>query len=127
VDEVAAKRIKVPWVPRMALARKGIVRKPSIQHHLDPANCDTLLGAIARARSWMDDLIEGRVNSFRDIAIRENKVERHIRRLVPLAFLSPRIVEAIANGAAPPHLTVTLLTSALPHSWAGQENKLEMV
>jgi hypothetical protein len=69
---------------RMALARKGIVWKPSIQHHL---------GAIARARSWMDDLIEGRVGSFRDIAIRENKVERHIRRLAPLAFLSPRIVE----------------------------------
>jgi len=119
--------IKVPWVPTMARARKGIAWKPSIQHHLDPANCDTLLGAIARGRSWMDDLIEGRVNSFRDIAIRENKVERHIRRLVPLAFLSPRIVEAIANGAAQPHLTVTLLTSALPHSWAGQENKLEMV
>jgi site-specific DNA recombinase len=62
-----------------------------------------------------------------DIAIRENKVERHIRCLAPLAFLSPRIVEAIANGTAPAHLTVTSLTSALPHNWTGQENKLGMV
>ena len=75
----------------------------------------------------MDDLIQGRVNSFDDIARRENKVERHIRRLVPLAFVSPRIIDAIANGSAPAHLTVTSLTSALSHSWAQQELKLGII
>jgi hypothetical protein len=57
-----------------------------------------LLTAIARARSWMNDLSEGRVNSFEEITRSENKIERHIQHLAPLAFVSPRIVEAIANG-----------------------------
>jgi hypothetical protein len=37
--------------------------------------------------------------------------------------VSPPIVEAIANGSAPADLTVTLLTSALPHSWTKQQKK----
>ena len=90
----------------------------------DPA---LLLTAIARARSWMNDLNEGRVNSFEAIARSENKVERHIRRLIPLAFASPRIVEAIANGYAPADLTVTSLTSALPRSWTKQEKRYGIV
>jgi site-specific DNA recombinase len=82
-----------------------------------------LLIAIARARSWMNDLTEGRVNSFVEIARSENKVERHIRHLAPLAFVSPRIVEAIASGSAPADLTVSSLARALLHSWAAQEHK----
>jgi site-specific DNA recombinase len=124
---LSSQMIQVAWAPAMARARKGIAGTPSDQLGLDPVHRDTLLTAIARARSWMDDLIEGRVTSFDDIARRENKVERHIRRLVPLAFLSPRIIDAIASGSAPADLTVTSLTSALPHNWAQQENKLGLV
>ena len=119
--------LHLPWTPTSASARKGIVWKPSAQTNLDPATSEVLLIAIARARSWMADLVEGRMNSFEEIARRENKVERHIRRLVPLAFVSPRIVEAITNGSAPADLTVTSLTSALPHSWTEQEKKFGVV
>jgi hypothetical protein len=45
-------------------ARKGIAWKLSAQTNLDPAASEVLLIAIARARSWMNDLAEGRVNSF---------------------------------------------------------------
>jgi site-specific DNA recombinase len=90
--------LHLTWTPASAAARKGIAWKPSA---LDPATSDILLTAIARARSWMNDLSEGRVNSFEEIARSENKVERHIRHLAPLAFVSPRIIEAIANGSAP--------------------------
>jgi site-specific DNA recombinase len=119
--------MQLPWTPTCVLARKGIVWKPSAQANLDPAMSNILLTAIARARSWMNDLTEGRVKSFEEIARSENKVERHIRRLIPLAFLSPRIVEAIANGSAPADLTVTSLTSALPHSWTKQQKKFGVV
>ncbi len=74
----------------------------------------------------MNDLIEGRVNSFEEIARSENKVERHIRHLAPLAFVSPRIVEAIANGSAPADLTVTMLARALPHGWAQADRSLHV-
>ena len=71
----------------------------------------------------MNDLSEGRVDSFEEIARSENKGERHIRYLAPLALVSPRIVEAIANGSAPADLTVTMLARALPHGWPAQEHK----
>ena len=59
------------------------------------------------------------------IAISRNPMaERHIRHLAPLAFVSPRIVEAIASGNAPADLTITMLARALPRGWAAQEHKL---
>jgi site-specific DNA recombinase len=116
--------LQLPWTPTGASARKGIAWKPSAKANLDPETIETLLTAIAKARSWMNDLAEGRIESFDDIALRENKVERHVRFLAPLAFVSPRIVEAIASGAAPSNLTVSVLARTLPHNWAVQERQL---
>jgi hypothetical protein len=42
------------------------------------------------------DLAEGRVASLHEIAKQEEKVERHIRLLTPLAFVSP--AKAIADA-----------------------------
>jgi hypothetical protein len=41
-----------------------------------------------------------------------------------LAFLSPRIIAAIADGTAAADFTVTGLAKALPYSWAEQERKI---
>ncbi len=116
--------LQIPWAPTSASARKGIAWKSSTQPNLDPEMIAALLTAIAKARSWMSDLAEGRASSFEEIARREDKVERHIRNLAPLAFVSPRVIEAIANGAAPADLTVTTLAHKLPHRWAEQESML---
>jgi hypothetical protein len=80
---LAPMTLPLPWTPTSASARKGIAWKPSAQTNLDPATSDLLLTAIARARSWMNDLSEGRVNSFEEIARSESKIERHIRHLAP--------------------------------------------
>ncbi len=72
----------------------------------------------------MNDIIEGRAASFDEIAEGEKIGARHIRFLVPLAFLSPRIIEAIAHGDVRCDLTVSSLARALPHHWAEQEEKL---
>jgi site-specific DNA recombinase len=85
------------------------------------ASRDALLTAIAKARTWIEDMQQGRVASFADIAQHEGQVERHIRLLAPLAFVSPRIIAAIADGTAPADLTVTGLAKALPYLWAEQE------
>ena len=113
-----------PWMPTAAKARKDIAWKPSTGSNLDPVDRDTLLIAIANARCWMSDLVEGKAASFDEIAEREGKVERHIRFLSPLAFLSPRIVEAIASGSAPPDVRVSALARRLPHCWTEQEQRL---
>jgi hypothetical protein len=72
----------------------------------------------------IDELAHGRLGSFAVLARREGKLERHIRLLLPLAFLSPRIVSGLLDGTAPAGLTITALARALPWSWAEQERRL---
>jgi hypothetical protein len=47
-----------------------------------------------------------------------------MRLLVPLAFVSPRIVSGLLDGTAPAALTTTALARGLPWSWAEQERRL---
>ena len=81
---------------------------------IKPARRETLLTAIAKARQWVDDMAQGRTATFAQIARREGKVERHVRLLAPLAFLSPRIVAAIIDGTAPANLTATCSPAHYP-------------
>jgi hypothetical protein len=91
---------------------------------MKPSRRESLLMAIAQSRSWVDELANGRVGSFAVLARREGKADRHIRLLLPLAFLSPRIVSGLLDGTAPADLTITGLARALPWSWAKQERRL---
>ncbi len=116
--------ITLPWAAPGFIAVKGIVHSPNARAALKPESRDALLGAIARARRWIDDLRQGKVGSFAAIAKLEGQGERHIRLLAPLAFVSPRIISAIIDGTAPADLTVTGLAKALPHSWAEQDRSV---
>ncbi len=117
-------KIILPWAAPSFAAVKGIVHTPSANAPMKPESRDALLSAIAKARAWIDDIRLGGVGSPSEIAGREGRGERHIRLLAPLAFVSPRIVAAIAEGTAPADLTVTGLAKALPYSWAEQEQKI---
>ncbi|WP_454916996.1 hypothetical protein [Xanthobacter sediminis] len=110
--------ISFVWQPQGR--RKGIAHEPSHRARLDPNASQATLTAIGRARRWMADVMDGST-SIEDIAARENTGDRNVRRLLPLACLSPNLVRAIADGTAPANLTVSSLTSALPHDWAAQE------
>ena len=118
--------VTLPWAAPSFIATKGILHAPSSRPMMKPEMRDALLTAIANARSWIDDLIEGRAESFAAIVKRESesKVERHVRFLAPLAFLSPRITAAIIDRSAPHDLRVTSLVKALPYSWAEQERRI---
>jgi site-specific DNA recombinase len=116
--------VPIPWTSTVQAGVKGIIHVPAHNTPMAPSRRDALLMAIAKARSWADELAHGRVGSFAVLARREGKVEQHIRRLAPLAFVSPRIVSALLEGTAPAGLTVTALARALPWSWAEQERRL---
>ncbi len=108
--------INIPWVPVKTALAKGVIGAPSANHPTDVRNGDALLMAIAKARAWIADLTEGHVNSLADIAKREGKVERHIRLLTPLAFVSPDTISDIVDGNAPP-IGVTELAKKVAYSW----------
>src|SRR5258707_7228041 len=116
--------ITVPFSAMIPAAARGILHSPSPCPTMSSEGRDVLLAAIAKARSWIDDIMEGRAASFAEIAKREGKVERHIRLLAPLAFVSPRIISGIIDGSAPAGLTVTGLAKSLPCGWNSQENQI---
>jgi site-specific DNA recombinase len=110
--------ISVPWASPGPGAAKGIIHVPAHNTPMKPSRRESLLMAIAQARSWVEELVNGRPGWF------AGKAERHVRLLLPLAFLSPRIVSALLDGTAPADLTITALARALPWSWAEQEQRL---
>jgi hypothetical protein len=68
----------------------------------------------------------GKARSVGELARRERIDSRSLRRLIPLGFLSPRIIEAIAEGRQPVELTLEALTRRidLPLLWSAQEQAL---
>jgi site-specific DNA recombinase len=109
----------------MQIRRRGFEMRLVIQGSGAPAPLVdlALVKAIARGRQWSDDLLAGRVESVAAIAKREQVLPHYVRRLTRLAFLSPKIVEAIAGGHQPPELTAKALTERIELSliWSDQE------
>jgi hypothetical protein len=84
---------------------------------------ETLVGAIARAYAWVEDIRTGRVSDISDIAAQERFPRSYVRAHLPLAFLSPKIVQGILAGKQPADLTLkqlmcrTDLSSDWPTQW----------
>ena len=74
---------------------------------MDEAMRLALLMAIVRSRTWIDKIVKDPATDFGAIAKGEHLAQRHVSFLTPLAYLSPRIIEAIAEGRSPTNLTVT--------------------
>jgi len=113
----------------MQMKRRGVEMRIVLQGHSTPNHVDLpLLKAVARARRWADDLVSGKARSVGELARQEGIDGRSLRRLLPLGFLAPRIIEAIAEGRQPVELTVEALTRRidLPLLWSAQEQALGM-
>jgi hypothetical protein len=116
------KSLRISRVFLMQIRRRGFEMRLVIQGNSAPAPLAdlTLIRAGARGRRWADDLLTGRVESIAAIAKREGVLPNYVRRLTRLAFLSPRIVEAIAAGRQPTELSAKALTERieLPLLWS---------
>lgn len=105
--------------PSQDAAAKGVIHMPDSCMPMPDHDRERLLTAIAKARCWIDDIVEGRASSLGDIAKREGKVERHIRLLAPLAFVSPKIISGFVNGTLSGS-PVTSLAKSVGYSWSRQ-------
>jgi site-specific DNA recombinase len=113
----------------IAFKRRGAETQlvlPGLAQQNDRSRCDpALIKAIARGRTWFEELATGRARSLQELAERDGITRRYIRRLVGLAFLSPHLVEAILQGRQPVELTATRLTEIdLPLDWTEQRRLL---
>ena len=114
------------FVP-LQLKRRGVAMRLVIGGGVSTRKTDpTLLKAVARGHKWFNQLISGEAVFTREIAVRERVNERFVRRLIHLAFLSPAIVQAIAEGRHPVDLTAEALSRGIdiPISWVKQNAAL---
>lgn len=114
------------FVP-LRMKRRGVAMRLVIGGGVSTRKIDpTLLKAVARGHKWFNELVSGRAVFTREIAARERVNERFVRRLIPLAFLSPAIVQAIAEGRHPADLTGEALSRGIeiPVEWAKQNAAL---
>jgi DNA invertase Pin-like site-specific DNA recombinase len=87
---------------------------------------ETLVKAVARACAWFDDIRMGKIADLSEIAIREKLPRSYIQAHLPLAFLAPRIVQAILDGTQPADLSAKQLMyrTDLSVEWAKQTSQL---
>lgn len=117
-------------VAPVTLRRRGVETKliidgpdgPNTAPHPDIA----LIKVIAQAHRWKDDILSGRFPTLRTLARTYDKDERYVARLLPLAFLAPRIVDATLAGEHPIDLTAQDLVTLndMPPDWSVQATKL---
>lgn len=81
-----------------------------------------LIGMIARAHLYLEAHTDGTNASHADIAAHFNAHGPDISRILLMAFLSPKITEAILTGQQPVDLSIAKLTRMLdlPIGWKDQ-------
>ena len=112
----------------LSIRRRGVEQRlvidgqaPSLRRPDRP-----LIETLARARAYLEALTDGQGLTRKDVADRFGAHPEDVSRLLPLAFLSPRIVEAILLGEQPADLSVRHLARSidLPIGWAEQSRLL---
>jgi len=95
----------------MRIRRRGVELRLILDGHFrQPPQVDpALLKALARARTWFEELTSGTAASLAEIARREGLRKRYIARLTKLAFIAPAIAEAIATGRTPIGVNLQML------------------
>jgi site-specific DNA recombinase len=78
-----------------------------------------LVGAIAKGRQWLDDVVSGRVTTIQEICIREKCSVRHVNMTISLAFIAPNLVRAAVEGRLPRGIGVERLRDP-PAEWSRQ-------
>jgi hypothetical protein len=82
--------------------------------------------AIARGVTWFEQLACGRGDTIKSIARHERVTDRYVSRMIELAFLSPRIVEAALSGKTEVRVSAKrlVLDVKLPMEWPLQSHAL---
>lgn len=112
----------------LAIRKRGIERRLVIEGPFVRRPDRALIDMIARAHAYLDALTDGQGIGRKDVAERFDVHPEDVSRLLPLAFLSPGIVEAILTGRQPADLSVRYLArdTELPMDWADQGKLLGM-
>jgi site-specific DNA recombinase len=120
--------ISVLTVDLQFLKYRGKVRLvlPPDSPHVKTTEVRSLIRAIARAHDWVDQILKGEARNQREIAVSVGLNERYVSRILPLAFLSPDITQAILDGKQAAGQSLEDFVG-LPMTWSEQSRLLNIL
>jgi site-specific DNA recombinase len=113
--------IKMP----VRFRRRGVEAKLVVQDQQRPVSRPdpNIVKALARAHEWFGQIVRGEADGIGAIARAERLDRAYVTRVLCLAFLAPKFIEALIKGQHPTEMTAkALINSALKTSlsWCGQ-------
>jgi hypothetical protein len=125
--EKADGALHVPWHKAPSTRRREILPAgpvpPQNARAMRSENRATLIASIARARRWLNELINNPAATTESVARRETCSVRRINMTISLAFLAPDLVKAAIEGGLPRGMGVVRLCD-LPAEWHRQHQML---
>jgi site-specific DNA recombinase len=119
--------LTIPWKkPPTKKARQILLPHNTSRSEVRPQRFERrarLVGAIARGRQWLDDVVSGRVTTVAQLCAREKCSMRRVNMTISLAFLAPNLVAAAVEGRLPRGIGIERLRD-LPTEWSQQFNAL---
>jgi DNA invertase Pin-like site-specific DNA recombinase len=113
----------------ITLKRRGVEAKIVLEGSppASPTRDPMLIAIIAKAHHYLQALTDGSGAGHTEVAEQLGIHGPDISRILPMAFLAPKITEAILTGRQPADLTIAKLTRRLdlPMSWSEQADLLE--
>jgi DNA invertase Pin-like site-specific DNA recombinase len=121
VEQPPSVTILVPFtLRRRGFETKLVLEGPSARHQPD----DSLVDLLAKAHVLLGMLTDGSGRTIADVANTTNIHVADVSRILPLAFLAPKITEAILRGRQPIELTARALArDDLPILWFDQRQR----
>ena len=113
---------------KIAIKRRGVEARLVIDGPADNEPDTSLVNLVARAHYYLGRLCDGSVSSIAELAEALSVHRADISRILPLAFLSPAITDAILNGRQPADLTSRALArrADVPFLWRDHATALGM-
>ena len=112
----------------ITLRRRGVEAKIVLEDAplAAPQKDPMLIAMIGKAHLYLEALTDGSGAGYTEVAERLGIHGPDISRILPIAFLAPKITEAILTGRQPADLTIAKLTRMLdlPMNWAEQATLL---
>ena len=85
-----------------------------------------LMKSLCKALYWQEQIDTGRVTNLVDIAKREGMDKVRVHKIMKMARLAPKYVEAIAKGKGPIGLSLEFFVrKTLPPNWGEHEELME--
>jgi DNA invertase Pin-like site-specific DNA recombinase len=113
----------IPWQKRPSKRfRKILLPHGTRRENTRPDRAERrvrLIGAIARGRRWLDEIMTGSITDPEQLAKRERCTVRQVNLTLSLTFLAPQLVKAAVEGRLPRGINIERLRDPNPN-WAKQ-------